>query len=209
MPMVRCNAMAWTDEMEDGGALLRMLVTRHDPVAGRTVLTEEETMQRAPLTGTAAEKRYIERKLCERLWQAMLRVQMRKNRQAMRTVERAAKRQCKKDERQMKALLAEARDWRAHTVDLSSVESVTRRAALVKECLQEARALARSKGETLPWLECLPSGIRASKRLAPFVKRWAQRAARKAVGGECMVEREDKNDMSTDDDEDAVDEDAV
>ncbi len=71
----------------------------------------------------------------------MQRVQMRKNRLAM------------KDERQMKALLAEARYWRAHTVDLSSVESVTRRAVLVKECLQEARALSRSKGETLPWLE--------------------------------------------------------
>jgi hypothetical protein len=66
------------------------------------------------------------------------------------------------------------------------------------------RALAKSKGGTLPWLECLPSGIRARKRLAPFVKRWTQRAARKAAGGEFMVEREDENDISTDDDEDAL-----
>jgi hypothetical protein len=133
----------------------------------------------------------------------MPRVQMRKNRLAMRAVERAAKRQCKKDKRQTKALLAEARDWRENTFDLSSSESVTRRAALVKECLQEARALARSKGETLPWLECLPSGIRTSKRLVLFMKRWEQRAARKAAGGEFMVERKNENDISTDDEEDA------
>jgi hypothetical protein len=41
-----------------------------------------------------------------------------------------------------------------------------------------------------------------SKRLVPFVKRWAQRAARKATG-EFMVECEDENDISTDEDEDA------
>jgi hypothetical protein len=127
----------------------------------------------------------------------MQRIQMRKNRLTIRAVERAAKRQCKKDEHQTKALLTKARDWRAPVFDPSSAELVTRQAALVKECLQEARALARSKGETLPWLECLPSGIRASKRLAPFVKQWAQRAARKAAGGEFMVEREDKNNIST------------
>ncbi len=63
---------------------------------------------------------------------------------------------------------------------------MTRQVALVKECLQEVRALASSKGKMLPSLECLLSGIRASKRLAPFVKRWAQRAARKAAGGEFM-----------------------
>jgi hypothetical protein len=68
MPLVRCNAMAWTDETEDGGALLRVLVTRHDPVAGTTVVTERETMPLAPLTGTANEKRYMARKWCERLW---------------------------------------------------------------------------------------------------------------------------------------------
>ncbi len=80
---------------------------------------------------------------------------------------------------------------------------VTRQAALVKECLQEACALAKSKGKTLPWLGCLPSRNRASKRVALFVKRWTQRAARKA-GREFMVEREDENDILTDDDEDAV-----
>jgi hypothetical protein len=69
---------------------------------------------------------------------------------------------------------------------------VTHQAPLVKECLQEVRAVAKRKRETLPWLECLPSG------LAQFVKRWAQCAARKAAG-EFMVEREDENDISMDD----------
>ncbi len=41
MPMVRCNAMAWTDETEDG-ALLKVLVTRSDPVADTTVAVTEE-----------------------------------------------------------------------------------------------------------------------------------------------------------------------
>ncbi len=65
----------------------------------------------------------------------------------------------------------------------------------MNECLNEARALAKSKGETLQWLECLQSGNSKSKLLAPFVARWAQRAARKA--GEFMVEREDENNIST------------
>ncbi len=39
---------------------------------------------------------------------------------------------------------------------------------LVKEGLNEARALAKGKVETLQWLEYLPSGIRESKRLALF-----------------------------------------
>ncbi len=90
----------------------------------------------------------MERKwCCERLWQAMPRVQMRKNRLIIRAVERAAKRQCKQDERQTKELLAKARDWSARVFDPLSVESAMRQAALVKECLQEARALAKSKGE--------------------------------------------------------------
>jgi hypothetical protein len=139
------------------------------------------------------------------LWQAMQRVQMRKNRLIIRVVERAAKRQCKQDENQTKALLAKASDWRAHVFDPFRAESVRHQAQLVKECLQEARALASSKGETLPLLECLLSGNRASKRLVPFVKQWTQRAARKAAG-EFMVECEDEteNDISTDDEEDAV-----
>jgi hypothetical protein len=132
----------------------------------------------------------------------MPRVQMRKNRLIIRAVERAAKRQCKLVERQTKALLAKANHWGAHVFDPLSTESVTRQAALVKECLQEARALTKSRGETLSWLECLPSEIRASKRLAPFVEQWTQRAARKAAG-EFMVEREDENDISTDDEENA------
>ncbi len=131
----------------------------------------------------------------------MLRVQKRKSHTIARTTERAAKRQCKKDEGQTEALLAKANNWKAHVFDPTSVESVTRQAKLVKECLKEAIALVQRKGETLPWLECLPSGIHESKRLAPFVERWAQRAAHKA--GELMVEREDENYISTYDEEDA------
>ncbi len=41
-----------------------MLLTRSDPVAGIMAVTEEETIPRAPLTGTAAERRYMERKWC-------------------------------------------------------------------------------------------------------------------------------------------------
>ncbi len=125
------------------------------------MVTEEKTMiPHARLTGTAAERRSMERKWCERLWQAMpsLPTRMRRNRLTIRAVERAAKRQRKRDERQTKALLAKARDRRAHVLDPLGAESVARQAALVKECLREARALAKSKGETLPWLECLPSG---------------------------------------------------
>jgi hypothetical protein len=105
MPMVRCNATAWTDETEEGGRL-KVLVTRSDPVAGTTVVTEEQVTPRARLTGTAAVRRYMEGKWCERLWQAMPRVHMRKNRLTTRVMECAAKRQCKKVKRQTKALLA-------------------------------------------------------------------------------------------------------
>jgi hypothetical protein len=63
----------------------------------------------------------------------MQRVQMCKNRLTTRAVERAAKRQCKKDARQTKALLAKARDWSTHVFDPLSAESVTRQEQLVKE----------------------------------------------------------------------------
>jgi hypothetical protein len=52
------------------------------------------------------------------------------------------------------------------------------------------RALAKSKGETLLWRECLP--IRESKRLEVNLKRWEQRRDRE-------VEREDEDDIPTDD----------
>ncbi len=41
MPMARCNAMAWTDETE---GRLKVLVTRSDPVAGATAVTEEQAI---------------------------------------------------------------------------------------------------------------------------------------------------------------------
>ncbi len=46
MHMVRCNAMAWTDEKEEGGRL-KVLVTSSDPVAGTTVVTEKKAIPRA------------------------------------------------------------------------------------------------------------------------------------------------------------------
>ncbi len=66
-------------------------------VRGTTMVTNEQATPRERLTGTAAERCYMERKWCERLWQAMQRVQMHSNRLTTRAVERAAKRQCKKD----------------------------------------------------------------------------------------------------------------
>ncbi len=66
-------------------------MTRSDAVAGRTVVvtekqakprraadvTEKEAKPRARLTGTGAERRCAERRRCERLWQAMARLEMR------------------------------------------------------------------------------------------------------------------------------------
>ncbi len=196
-PMVRCNAMAWTEEE----GLLKIVVMRSDPIAGTLAVTEEQAVPRAPLTGTAAERRVMECKWCEKLWQAMPRVEKRKSSTTERAVERAAKRQCKKDERQTEALLAKARDWSAHVFDPKNAESVTCKAALVKECLRDARALfAKSQGEKLLWLECLPKGIRESERLAARRKRWEERGAK---AGEFMVERKPKHEdeISTDDEE--------
>ena len=63
-----------------------------DPVTGATVVTEERTVPPLPLTGTKAERRYMERKWCEKLWRAMPRVQRRKSLDVARVLERAAKR---------------------------------------------------------------------------------------------------------------------
>ncbi len=201
MPMVRCNAMSWTDE--EAGRL-RVLVTRRDLVTGATTVTEEQTVNRAHFTGTVAEKLFMERRWCERLLQAMLRVDKRKRNAPIRAVERAAKRQCKKDERQTEALLARMRNWSAHMFDSKCAISVTCKAALVEECLKDARAVAKSAGEKLPWLECLLKGIRELERLAAHLRLWVECGAK---AGEFMVEREaeHENEISTDD-EDEVEE---
>ncbi len=68
MPMVRCSAMSWTDE--EAGRL-RVLVALRDLVTGDTTMTEEQTMERAHYTESPAEKRFMERRWCERLQQAM------------------------------------------------------------------------------------------------------------------------------------------
>jgi hypothetical protein len=196
MPMVRCNAMSWTDE-EVGR--LRVLVTRSDLVTRAVTVTEEQTVQCARFTGTVAEKRFMERKWCEKLRQAMLRMEKRKCIATTRAVERAAKCQCKKDKLQTEALLAKARDWSAHVFDPKHADSVTCKAALVEECLSEVRVVAKSTGEKLPWLECLPKGIRESERLAEHLRLRGERGAK---AGEFMVERdaEHENKILTDDD---------
>jgi hypothetical protein len=182
MLMVRCRAMSWTDK-EAG--LLRVLVARRDLVTNTTTVTEEQAVQHAHFTGTVAEKRFMERRWCERHRQAMLRVNKHKSNASIRAVERAAKRQCKKDERQTEALLARMRNWTAHMFDVKCAISVTCKAALVEECLKDARAVAKSADEKLPWLECLPKGIRESERLAGHLKRWEECCAK--VEGEFMV----------------------
>ncbi len=78
--MVCCNALVWTDEREEQ----KVLVTRSDPVAGNTVVTEETAMQRMLLTGTAAGKRYMERMWWTKLWQAMPCVEKCKSRDTAR-----------------------------------------------------------------------------------------------------------------------------
>jgi hypothetical protein len=77
----------------------------------------------------------------------MQRLQRSKNRHTARAVERAAKRQCKKDKRQTEALLTKVRYWSEHVCDPLSAELVMRKAPLVKECLSKAGTLAKSKGE--------------------------------------------------------------
>jgi hypothetical protein len=185
--VTRSDAVAGTMAMTEEQAVPRARLMKEQAVP-RAWLTEEQAVPRARLTGTAeysvpdagitllwyaifrarltgtgAERRYMERKGCERLWQAMPRVSMRRNRLTIRAVERAAKRQCKKDERQTEALLAKARDWSAHVFDPLSVESVTHQAALVKECLQRgARSReARARG-CRGWSACRAGFARAS-----------------------------------------------
>ncbi len=96
----------------------------------------------------------------------MSRVEKRKSLNTAMSVERAAKRQCKKDERQTEDLLAKVCNWNEHTFEPKSVESVTGKATLEEECLKKVRALAKSKdNKTLQWLECLPIGICDSKHM--------------------------------------------
>jgi hypothetical protein len=67
--MVRCNVMVWTDKTGEGG-LLKVVISSDSTMAGATlVVTEAQAIQRTPLTETAAEWRYMERKWCKRLWQ--------------------------------------------------------------------------------------------------------------------------------------------
>jgi hypothetical protein len=122
MPMVRCSAMSWTDT--EAGRL-RVLLALRNLVTGETTMTEEQTMERAHYTVTVAEKRFMERQWCERLRQAMLRVDKRKCSASIRAVERAAKRQCKKDDRQTEALRAKMRNWTEHMFDVKCAISVT------------------------------------------------------------------------------------
>ena len=76
---------------------------------------------------------------------------------------------------------------------------MTCKAALVEECLKDVCAVVKSTGEKLPWLECLPKGIRESERLAAHLKRWKECGTK----GEFMVvrEAEHKDEISTEDEE--------
>jgi hypothetical protein len=85
--------MSWTDA-ESGQP--RVLAVRRDLVTGETTMTEEQTVVRAHYTGSPAEKRFMERRWCERLQQAMLRVDKRKRSASVRAVERAAKRHARR-----------------------------------------------------------------------------------------------------------------
>ncbi len=84
--------------------------------------------------------------------------------------------------------------------DSKRADSVMRKVALVEECLRDVHAVAKSTGEKLPWLKCLPKGIRESERLAAHLKRWEERGAK---AGKFMLEREaeNENEISTDDEE--------
>jgi hypothetical protein len=102
IPMVRCNAMSWTDEEE---GWLRVLVTRRELVTGAVTVMEEQTVPRAIFTGTvggpsprSASWSGSGARSCGRRCRAW----------TARAVERAAKHRCKKDERQTEAL-----SWRA------------------------------------------------------------------------------------------------
>jgi hypothetical protein len=86
----------------------------------------------------------------------MSRVEKRKRTATARAVERAAKRQCKKDERQTEALLAKARNWSSHVFDLKSADLVTCKAALVEECLSEVRTLERAGARSCPGSSACP-----------------------------------------------------
>ncbi len=123
--MMCCKVMAWTDERAE----LKVLVRSSEPIVSTTVVTEEKEVQRMLLTGTAAEKRYMEREWWARLWQTMQRVQ---NRETARAMDSAAERQCKKEERQTEALLVKACNENSHVFEPKTVESVTRQATLMK-----------------------------------------------------------------------------
>ncbi len=58
---------------------------------------------------------------------------------------------------------------------------VTRHAALVEECLDDARTHAKSKGRALPPLEYLPRAILESEALEPYLKRWKRNNAAAAA----------------------------
>ncbi len=105
-----------------------MLVTRSDPVTGAEVTTAEQTMPLMELTGSRGRRprgatwsasggRGCGRRCCACSSASPA---------TARTMERAARRQCKKDQRETESLITEANDWKAHVFDPKSVELVTR-----------------------------------------------------------------------------------
>ncbi len=86
------------------------------------------------------------------------------------------------------------RNWTAHMFDVKCAISVTSTRRWWRS------ACAKSAGEKLSWLECLPKGIRESERLATHLKRWEECGAKT---GEFMVvrEAEHEDEISTKDEE--------
>jgi type VII secretion ATPase EccA len=65
---------------------------------------------------------------------------------------------------------------------VTQLDTVTQQnAALVEECLDDARAHAKRKGRSLPPLEDLPCGILESEALEPYLKRWKRDIAAAAA----------------------------
>jgi hypothetical protein len=171
MPMVRCNAMSWTDETE---GLLKVLVTRRDLVTGAVTVTDEQAVPRAHFTGTVAEKRFMERKWCEKLRQAMSRVEKRRHRKG-----RGARRQTPVQEGRA------ADGGAAHQgARLERVRPPARGFGDAQggagRGVPERGARAREEQGRETWLECLLKGIRESERLAVHLRRWGSAAPRRA-----------------------------
>jgi hypothetical protein len=203
MPMVRCNAMAWTDETEER-ALLKVLVTRSDPVAGTIAVTDEDSGEGNTQRTADGDRRREALHGAQMVREAVAGDAARSDAQEPPDHQGSGTR--RQAPEQVGRVPDEGAAGQGARLERARLRPFERGIGDVPGGARQgvpegASTLAKSKGETMPWLECLSSGIRESKRLAPFVKLWTQRAARKAAG---EGEHEDENDISRDEEEDAV-----